>query len=93
MEADIKYMKEDGIAVPSFYNWVYPCILVGKANGSMRFCTDFRKVNSVTKPDYFPIPRVEDCVDLVGSGKFVSKFDLLKAYWQVPLSKRAHDIS
>lgn len=29
----------------------------------------------------------------MGSAKFVSKFDLLKGYWQVPLSKRARDIA
>ena len=36
---------------------------------------------------------MEDCVDQVGSAKFVSKFDLLKGYWQVPLSPRAREIA
>ncbi len=49
--------------------------------------------NKVTKPDSFPLPRIEDCVDRVGSAKFVSKFDLLKGYWQVPLTQRAQEIS
>lgn len=40
-------------------------------------------------PDAYPLPRVEDCVDRVGSAQFVSKFDLLKGYWQVPLTERA----
>ena len=35
---------------------------------------------------------MEDCVDQVGAAKYVSKFDLLKGYWQVPLSKRAREI-
>lgn len=39
-----------------------------------------------------PIP-IEDCVDQVGSAQFVSKFDLRKGYWQVPLSQRAREIS
>ncbi len=29
---------------------------------NLSFCTDFRKVNAVTKPDSFPLPRMEDCV-------------------------------
>lgn len=58
-----------------------------------RFCTDLRKMNSVTKADSFPLPRMDDCIDQVGSAKFVSKFDLLKGYWQVPLSERAQEIS
>ena len=64
-----------------------------KADKSPRFCTDYRKVNRVTKPDAFPLPRMENCVDQVGSAQFVSKFDLLKGYWQVPLSQRAREIS
>lgn len=58
-----------------------------------RFCTDFRKVNAVTKADLFPLPQTEDGVDEVESAMFVSKFDLLKGYWQVPLSERARKIA
>ena len=45
------------------------------------------------KTDSFPIPRVDDCIDRIGNAKYVSKFDLLKGYWQIPLSKRAQEIS
>lgn len=64
-----------------------------KSDNTPRFCSDFRKINDVTKPDCFPLPRMEDCIDQVGSAKFVSKFDLLKGYWQVPLLKRAGEIA
>lgn len=93
MEKEIKYMLDHNIAEPSSSDWASPCLLVGKPDGTVRFCTDFRKVNSLTKPDCFPLPRIEDCVDQVGSAKFVTKFDLLKGYWQVPLTKRAQEIS
>lgn len=36
---------------------------------------------------------MEDCVDRVGGAKFVTKLDLLKGYWQVPLTERAKEIS
>ncbi len=36
---------------------------------------------------------MEDCVDRVGNAKFVTKLDLLKGYWQVPLTDRASEIS
>lgn len=32
---------------------------------------------------------MEDCIDNLGTDKFVSKLDLLKGYWQVPLTERA----
>ncbi len=89
----MNYMLKHDIAEPSCSSWASPCLLVPKSDGTMRFCTDFRKVNSVTKPDSFPLPRMDDCIDQVGPARFVSKFDLLKGYWQVPLSDRAREIA
>ena len=63
-----------------------------KPDCTFRFCTDFRKVNSLTKPDSYPLPRIEDCIDRVGNSKYVSKFNLLKGYWQVPLTEKAKEI-
>ncbi|KAL3866009.1 hypothetical protein ACJMK2_043350 [Sinanodonta woodiana] len=56
-------------------------------------CTDYRKVNSVTKTDSFPLPRIDDCIDKIGNAKYVTKFDLLKGFWQIPLTERAKEIS
>lgn len=93
MKSEVDYLVENGLAVPSFSAWSSPCSLVLKPDGTFRFCTDYRKVNAITKPDSFPLPRMEDCVDKVGSASFVSKLDLLKGYWQVPLTPRAAEIS
>ena len=90
---EIEYMLKNGIIEPSNSSWSSPCVLVPKPDGSVRFCTDFRKVNTLTKTDSYPIPRVDDCVDRVGHAKFVTKFDLLKGYWQVPLTDRAKEVS
>lgn len=47
----------------------------------------------MTKPDSFPLPRIDDYIDQVGAARFISKFELLKGYWQVPLSEKAQEIS
>lgn len=86
LEAEVQYLLDNGLARPSCSSWASPCLLVKKSENSYRFCTDYRKLNKITKPDAFPLPRVEDCVDQVGAAKFVGKFDLLKGYWQVPLT-------
>lgn len=36
---------------------------------------------------------MKDYIDQVGAAKFVRKFNLLKRYWQVPLSTRAQEMS
>jgi transposase InsO family protein len=91
MDSEIKYMLENNIAVPSSSSWASPCLTVPKPDNTPRFCTDLRKVNNVTNPDSYP--RMDDCIDQVSSATFISKFDLLKGYWQVPLSERAREIS
>ena len=56
-------------------------------------CTDFRKLNAVTKSDSFPMPRIDDCTDKIGHSKYISKFDFLKGFWQIPLTDRAKECS
>ena len=93
MRREIEYMLENGIIELSTSDWSSPCLLVPKPDGSVRFCTDFRKVNNVTKSDSFPIPRIDDCIDRVGNSEYLTKFDLLKGFWQVPLTARAREVS
>lgn len=67
-------MLEHNIAATSCSSWASPCVLVSKPDQTFRPYTDFHKVNNITKPD--PLPRMEDCVDQVGTAQFVIEFDL-----------------
>lgn len=86
-------MMDIGAVEPAQSVWSSPVVLIPKPDGSVRFCIDFRKINVVTKTDAFPIPRLEGCIDQIGKANFVSKFDLLKGFWQVPLSDHAKEVS
>jgi len=76
LDVEVKYMLDNGIAEPCSSSWVSLCLLVPKADNTPKFCSDFCKVNNIRQPDYFPLLRMEGCIDQVGSAKFVSKFDL-----------------
>lgn len=93
MRSEVEYMLQNGFAKCSSSPWSSPCLVEAKPDGSPRFITDYRRVNSVTVADSYPLPRIDDCVDTISTARYVSKLDLLKGYWQVPLSKRASDIS
>ena len=90
MDREIQYMLDNDIIEPCSSPWSSPCLLVPKPDGSSRFVTDFRKVNAVTKVDCYP--RTDTLIDDVANTKFATKLDLLKGYWQIPLTKRAKDI-
>ena len=90
---EVQYLLKHDFIEPSKSNWSSPCILVPKPDGTYRMCTDYRKVNNATKTDTFPIPRIDDCIDKIGNAKYITKIDLLKGFYQVPLTERAKELS
>lgn len=91
-KAEVEFLLWHGLAESSKSPWSSPCLLVPKPYSTFRFCTDYRRVNSLTKADSFLLPHIDDCVDRVGAASFVTKLDLLKGYWQVQLTPNASEI-
>ncbi|XP_066946102.1 uncharacterized protein [Macrobrachium rosenbergii] len=63
MKREVEYLLNNGLASPSCSPWASYCILVAKPNGKVRMCTDYRRVNSVTQKDSYPLPRILDILD------------------------------
>ena len=75
----------EGLIRPSNSPWSSPIVLAPKKDGDYRFCVDFRRVNSVTKKDAQPMPRMDDILDQLGGACYFSTLDLASGFWQVPL--------
>lgn len=86
MKQELEMMQKLEVIEPSVSEWNNPIVLVPKKDGSLRFCLDFRKLNSVSKFDPYPMPRVDDLIEKLGSARYLTTLDLCKGYWQVPLS-------
>ena len=64
-----------------------PIVLVPKKDGTLRFCVDYRKLNSVSETDAYPMPRIDEMIDRLGKAKYITTLDLTRGYWQVPMCK------
>ncbi|KAK7882528.1 hypothetical protein WMY93_028702 [Mugilogobius chulae] len=83
-------MLKAGIIEPSDSPWASGVVMVNKKNNpEMRFCVDYRPLNSVTRKDSYPLPRIDESLDLVSGSSWFSSLDLRSGYWQVPLSPDA----
>ena len=79
-------MLKQGVITNSNSPWASPVVLVAKKDGSTRFCVDYRKLNAITKLDSFPLPRVDDSLDLLANTAYFSSLDLASGYWQVGMA-------
>lgn len=80
---EFETMMEQGIIRPSKSPWASPIHLVMKKDGKYRVCGDYRRLNAITVPDRYPIPRLHDFTyNLLGKTIF-TKIDLKKSYYQV----------
>ncbi|XP_078241708.1 uncharacterized protein LOC144586777 [Pogona vitticeps] len=85
---ELDEMLRENIIVPSSSPWSSPIVLVDKPDGSIRFCVDYRKLNCVTTPDAYPMPRLDNLIETIGGCRFISSLDLVKGYWQLRIDPR-----
>ena len=74
--------------VPSNSLWTSPMVPVRKKGADrIRLCIDYRRLNEVTINDPFQMPCIEDLLNQVAGATWLSKQDLNKGFYQVPLSQ------
>ena len=91
VEDELLNMVNQNIIVPvSHSDWAAPIVPIQKTNGDIRICGDFKvTVNKVSKPDSYPIPRIEDLYAKLSGGKVFSVLDLSMAYQQIVVSEES----
>ena len=70
-----------GVLVPSQSPLASPVVLVRKADATVRWCGDFRRVNDLTRKDAYPLPRIDSCHERLGSARLFTVCDLQSGYF------------
>ena len=86
----LKLMLDAGVIWPSNSPWCNAVVLVRKKDGSLCFCIEFRKLNSLTVKDSHPLPRIcETLESLAGAAHFLT-FDMNSGFWQVLMDEESN---
>ena len=88
VQEQVREMLEAGVIRPSDSPYASPITLVPKKDNTWRFCIDYRRLNSVTRKDSFPLPAIQDIFDSFHGASIFSTLDLKTGYWQIPVAER-----
>ncbi|XP_067676459.1 uncharacterized protein [Haliotis asinina] len=84
---EVESMLSMDVIEPSESPYAAPVVLIKKSDESYRFCTDFRKLNQISVFHPEPIPLAEAVFSKLSKCKYLTKIDISKAYWQIPMEE------
>ena len=97
MEKKIESLLEELIAAKVIRRctspWNAPLVIVGKKDGSIRMCVDYRGLNSITEKESFPMPNSRFLLDCLAGAKHFSSIDLGQAYYQVEVDNSVQKLT
>ncbi|RDY01984.1 hypothetical protein CR513_14614, partial [Mucuna pruriens] len=83
-----KAIKEETgklLAAGFIREWLANMVMVKKANGKWRMCTDYTDLNKVCPKDPYPLPNIDRLVDNVSGFEFLSFMDAYSGYNQIKM--------
>ncbi|MBW0543715.1 hypothetical protein O181_083430 [Austropuccinia psidii MF-1] len=80
LRAFISENVEKGFICPSSSSTGAPVLFVKKKDGCLRLCVDYHKLNAVTRKRKYPVPPMNQLVNVFNGSSIFSKIDLCGAY-------------
>ena len=84
IEKEMHKLLKSKIIIPIRYSkWIANLVVVGKKNGEIRLCVDFRNLNKCSKKDNYLPPKMEHLLQKVSGASVMSFLDGFSRYTQV----------
>ncbi|MBW0559837.1 hypothetical protein O181_099552 [Austropuccinia psidii MF-1] len=80
LRAYISENVEKGSIQPSSSSAGAPVLFIKKKDGGLRLCVDYRKLNAVTRKNKYPVPPINQLLNVFNGSSIFSKIDLRGAY-------------
>jgi hypothetical protein len=71
---------ENNIIEPTVSEYASPILLVKKKSGEIRMVVDYRKLNSITEKDHYPLPNIEDQLERLAGHTCFTTLDMASGY-------------
>ena len=76
-------MLKGEVIQPSKSDWASTPVLVWKKDGKVRWCVDFRRLNSVTTKDAYPLPLIEEITGSLEGVIYMNPLAMNSGYYQI----------
>lgn len=91
-----KYLVENldkGFIAPSQAPFASPVLFVKKADGRLRFCIDFCKLNNMTRKDRYPLPLIDETLSRLAKAKIFTKLDIRQAFHRIRIHPDSEELT
>jgi hypothetical protein len=95
LEAVKQYLEanlEKGFIVPSSSPFASP-ILIAHTGQKLRFCVDFRRLNTITKRDQHPLPLIDELMDHLNGARYFTKLDIRQGFHRIRIDPEYEDLT
>jgi len=93
IDKEVEEMRKRGIIKSSASPSALNVVLVKKKDGTLRFCIDYCRLNSVNKQDSYPLPLIDNCLNALSGSSLYSTLDLRSRYYNISIAEEDRDKS
>ncbi|KAF3393349.1 hypothetical protein DPV78_009733 [Talaromyces pinophilus] len=84
---------EKGFIVPSSAPYASSILMAKKPGGGLRFYVDYRRLNSLTRKDHYPLPLINEVFERISKATIFTKLDIQQGFHRIRMHKDSADLT